>query len=151
MCDSANMAAVETSRESSVSVQRENSNVDLLNVDEYKGNLVITSKGNFEWFGEFGTLQGLFDRLLKKQTKWSKPSGGCRKLEVDELIVRWYSGNHSLTVNGIKDEEIKRHLRDLAKEEADHDINMSENSFDKQEHKGTSHSSTDDDELSESR
>ena len=70
---------------------------------------------------------------------------------MDELIVRWYSDNHSLTVNGIKDEEIKRHLRDLAKEEADHDINMSKNSFDKQEHKGTSHSSTDDDELSESR
>ena len=35
-------------------------------------------------------------------------------------------------------------------EEADHDINMSENCFDKQEHEGMSHSSSDDDGLSKS-
>ena len=75
--------------------------------------------------------------------------GSCRKLKVDELIIRWYSDNHSHTVNGIKDEEIKRRLRNLAMEEADHDINMSENCFDKHEDESSSHRSSDD-ELSQS-
>ena len=58
------MAAVETTRECSVPEEHGIRNVDLLNVEECKKNLVITSKGSFKWFGEFGTLQLLFDRIV---------------------------------------------------------------------------------------
>ena len=84
------MAAVETTRECSVPEEHGIRNVDLLNVEECKKNLVITSKGNFKWYREFGTLQLLFDRLLQKHTNWSKPGGSCRKLEINKLNIRWY-------------------------------------------------------------
>ena len=105
-----------------------NPNVGSSNVEECKRNLIITNKDCFKWFGEFGALQMLFNDILKSEISWSKPGGSCRKLEVDQLTVRWYSDNHSLTINGSKDEEIKSCLRDLAKEVVDHEdtVNTSE-------------------------
>ena len=100
--------------------------------DVYQNSLSITR--NFKWFGDFDNLQGLFNNLLNKQTSWSKPGGCCRKLEADNLTVRWYSENHSLTINGDKEYEIRSCLQNLAKEASDQDESLShicvENKYD---------------------
>ncbi|CAB4022671.1 Hypothetical predicted protein [Paramuricea clavata] len=126
--------ADESVRESSDFEKHYTLNVGSANVEECSRSLIITNKGSFKWSGEFEALQTLFDDILKSQTSWSKPGGSCRKLEVaDQLIVRWYSDSHSLTLNGSKDEEIKTCLRELAKEAIDHDMNTSDSSFENQE------------------
>ena len=118
--------ADESVRESSDAEKHYTLNVGSAKVEECSRSLIITNKGSFKWSGEFEALQTLFDDILNIQTSWSKPGGSCRKLEVaDQLIVRWYSDSHSLTLNGSKDEEIKTCLRELAKEAIDHDTNTS--------------------------
>jgi hypothetical protein len=126
--------ADESVRESSDFEKHYTHNVGSANVEECSRSLIITNKGSFKWSGEFEALQTLFDDILKSQTSWSKPGGSCRKLEIaDQLIVRWYSDSHSLTLNGSKDEDIKTCLRELAKEAVEHDMNTSNSSFENQE------------------
>ena len=112
-------------------------NVSSFNVDEYSPSLIVSNKGSFKWLGEFEALQRLFNDILKNETSWSKPGGSCRKLEVDQLIVRWYSDSHSLTINGYKDEKVKSCLREFAKEAVEHDMNTLKTCFEAQNDEST--------------
>ena len=119
-CQFDNDMAVSVSDRSDLEKHSITYNIASLNGNEYKRNLIITNKDSFKWFGDFEDLQMLFNNILNGETSWSKPGGGCRKLEVNQLTVRWYSDTNSLTISGSKDEEIKSCSRDLAKEAVDH-------------------------------
>ena len=77
--------------------------------------LTVTEKGKFKWNGLFEDLKTFMDELTGKETKWSTPSGHCKLLELDEVVVRWYSNSNSLTINGKLSEDIKTQLRIVAK------------------------------------
>ena len=54
--------------------------------------------------------------LTGKETKWSSPGGYCKLLELNEVVVRWYSDSNSLTINGKLCDEFKTQLIDLNKQ-----------------------------------
>jgi hypothetical protein len=53
------------------------------------------------------------NKITEQETKWSS-SGYCKMLDLDEVVVRWYSNNNSLTINGNMSENMKSQLRILA-------------------------------------
>jgi hypothetical protein len=53
------------------------------------------------------------NEITENETKWSS-SGYCKMLDLDEVVVRWYSNNNSLTINGNMSENMKSQLRILA-------------------------------------
>jgi hypothetical protein len=55
-------------------------------------------------------------KLTGKETKWSSPGGYCKLLELNEVVVRWYSDSNSLTINGKLCDEFKTQLIDLNKQ-----------------------------------
>ena len=74
----------------------------------------LTDKGKIKWNGPYEVLQKLMLKLTGEDVPWSSPGGECRKLELKEPEVRWYTGTKSLTVNGTKQEDIKSQLRVLS-------------------------------------
>ena len=76
-------------------------------------NLTVNEKGKFKWHGSFESLKTLMNKITEKETKWSS-SGYCKMLDLDEVVVRWYSNNNSLTINGNMSENMKSQLRILA-------------------------------------
>lgn len=66
--------------------------------------------------------------LTGKDTSWSSPGGGYKMFSLDDVQVRWYVNTKSLTINGIKNEEIKSKLRDLSNSvDAESTTNTAEN------------------------
>lgn len=72
--------------------------------------LRLTDKGGLKWYGSFESLETMMNELLKQPTKWSSPGGGSKLLDMDELVIRWYSQNNSLTVKGEASEDMKTQL-----------------------------------------
>ena len=79
-------------------------------LEQLKKHLVITTD-NLKWSGELEVLKDIMDCILNRQTNWTKPGGYCRKTEADDLIIRWYSDNHTLTTCGSISEDLIRYLR----------------------------------------
>ena len=82
-------------------------------VNSQAKNLTVNEKGKFKWHGSFENLKTLMNKITEKETKWSS-SGYCKMLDLDEVVVRWYSNNNSLTINGNMSENMKSQLRILA-------------------------------------
>ncbi|CAB4026123.1 Hypothetical predicted protein [Paramuricea clavata] len=78
--------------------------------------LVVNDKNKFKWIGPFEGLKNLMNELTGKETKWSSPGGYCKLLELNEVVVRWYSDSNSLTINGKLCDEFKTQLIDLNKQ-----------------------------------
>ena len=76
--------------------------------------LTVAEKGKFKWSGPVKDLKTLMNELTEKETRWSTPSGHCKLLQLDEVVVRWYSNSNSLTINGKLREDIKTQLRIVA-------------------------------------
>ena len=72
--------------------------------------LTITDKGKFRWSGSFEHLEAMMN-VLDKQIVWTSSGGDCKKMELDDLCVRWYTKNKSLTINGAGSEDLKSQLR----------------------------------------
>lgn len=53
------------------------------------------------------------NELLEEQTTWTTPGGDCRLLETNNIVVRWYSNNKSLTINGTESKDVKSQLRTI--------------------------------------
>ena len=51
------------------------------------------------------------NNILDKQIVWTSSSGDCKKMELDNLCVRWYTKNKSLTINRAGREDLKSQLR----------------------------------------
>ena len=76
--------------------------------------LIVNSKGKFKWNGSFEELKSLMNVLTKQETKWMAPSGNCKLFETNDLTVRWYYNNSSLTINGTASKDIKFKLNKMA-------------------------------------
>ena len=74
----------------------------------------LTDKGKIKWNGPYEMLQKLMVKLTGEDVLWSTPGGDCKMLKLNEVEVRWYTSNKSLTINGIKKEDLKSQLRVLA-------------------------------------
>ena len=74
----------------------------------------LTDKGKIKWNGPYEMLQKLMVKLTGEDALWSTPGGDCKMLKLNEVEVRWYTSNKSLTINGIKKEDLKSQLRVLA-------------------------------------
>jgi hypothetical protein len=72
--------------------------------------LIINEKGNFKWFGEFAGLCDFLERLELQTARWSTPGGGSKQLENEDVAIRWYCNNGTVTVKGKKAEEVKAKL-----------------------------------------
>ena len=80
--------------------------------------LHITKKGSLKWEGSFESLQSFFDLILKIETKWSTPRGGCKQYVADNsLEIRWYFSSKSLCFNGPDSENLKLQLINLIPKE----------------------------------
>ena len=64
----------------------------------------LTDKGKIQWNGPYEMLQKLMVKLTGEDVLWSTPGGDCKMLKLNEVEVRWYTSNKSLTINGIKKE-----------------------------------------------
>ena len=73
--------------------------------------LTINDKGKFRWSGTFEHLEAMMNSILDTQTVWTSSGGDCKKMELDDLCVRWYTKNKSLTINGAGSEDLKSQLR----------------------------------------
>ena len=82
----------------------------------------LTDKGKIKWNGPYEMLQKLMVKLTGEDVSWSTPGGDCKMLKLNEVEMRWYTSNKSLTISGIKKEDLKSQLRVLTtlvkKEEA---------------------------------
>ena len=52
------------------------------------------------------------NELIGKQTTWISTSG-YKKLELSDLVLRWYPNTKSLTINGEESDEIKSQLKTI--------------------------------------
>ena len=52
--------------------------------------------------------------LTEQETKWTAPGGNCKLLKTNDITVRWYYSNNSLTINGTASEDIKSKLNKIA-------------------------------------
>ena len=130
-----NMASVSTSsvvNESGLFDRRVAFNLDILNAEKVKKYLFSNNKGNLKWYGDFESLQELFDHILQHRSIWSKPGGHCRKLEEDGFIIRWYSDNSTMTVSEAQGDKIKRYLLHMSTKESDSNVDLSVSFADKQ-------------------
>ena len=130
-----NMASVSTSsvvNESGLFDRRVAFNLDILNAEKVKKYLFSNNKGNLKWYGDFESLQELFDHILQHRSNWSKPGGHCRKLEEDGFIIRWYSDNSTMTVSEAQGDKIKRYLLHMSTKESDSNVDLSVSFADKQ-------------------
>lgn len=75
-----------------------------------QSSLSTTERGSLKWYGTFEALQQLINDLLKVKSKWSSPGGGSRLFEGEEVAIRWYSNNGSLTLKGEKADDLKSQL-----------------------------------------
>ena len=83
-------------------------------IDVVSKYLVVKSKGKFKWNGSFEELKSLMSVLTEQETKWTAPGGNCKLLETNDITVRWYYSNNSLTINGTASEDIKSKLNKIA-------------------------------------
>ena len=81
------------------------------NFENVLRDLTVSDKGKFKWSGTFENLEIMMNNVLEKQTVWNSSGGDCKKLELDDLCVRWYMKNKSLTINGEGSEDLKSQLR----------------------------------------
>ena len=56
-----------------------------------------------------------YENLIEKEGRWTTPGGCCKLLDLDEVVVRWYTDNKSLRINGSSSEDIKSRLYIIAK------------------------------------
>ena len=80
------------------------------NFENVLRDLPVSDKGKFKWSGTFENLEIMMNNILEKQTVWNSSGGDCKKLELDDLCVRWYMKNKSLTINGEGSEDLKSQL-----------------------------------------
>lgn len=84
--------------------------------------LLITEKGKLKWRGDYGSLKSFLEDVLSIKGKWSSPGGGAKALNCEEVTIRWYCDNNTLTINGPEMERVKRSLDSLAIPIASSDI-----------------------------
>jgi hypothetical protein len=53
------------------------------------------------------------NKLTEKDSSWTTPGGYCKLLEIDDVVIRWYSDNKSLTISGKASDEFKTQLRTI--------------------------------------
>ena len=75
---------------------------------------VLTKRGSLKWEGSFESLKKLFDTVLKTETKWTTPAGGCKQYENSALYIRWYTINKTLTIKGLESQNLKSKLMTFA-------------------------------------
>ena len=68
--------------------------------------LLLTNKGKLKWRGEFESLQIFLEKDLNIKGKWTSASG-AKLLKTDDIQIRWYSQQETITLNGPKAEEYK--------------------------------------------
>ena len=76
--------------------------------------LFITNRGSFKWFGSFEKFKKLCDKILKIDSRWLVPRGGCKSFENEDITTRWYSTNNSLIIKGQDGESLRNELKLIA-------------------------------------
>lgn len=73
--------------------------------------LAMMEKGNIKWNGSFEGLKDFLNdqQLLVSTANWTS-RGGARLCETEDLTIRWYATNNSLTLKGKKADEVKAKL-----------------------------------------
>ena len=71
---------------------------------------MFTNKESLKWFGSFETLKQLVDCHLEASMKWSSPGGGCKLYEGDDISIRCYTTNSTLTIKENKANELRDKL-----------------------------------------
>ncbi len=79
------------------------------NFENVLQDLTVSDNGKFKWNGTFENLEIMMNNILEKQTVWNSASSDCKKL--DDLCVRWYMKNKSLTINREGSEDLKLELK----------------------------------------
>ncbi|CAB3997496.1 Hypothetical predicted protein [Paramuricea clavata] len=72
--------------------------------------LLLTNKGKLRWRGEFESLQIFLEKDLNIRGKWISASG-AKLLKTEDIQIRWYSQQETITLNGPKAEEYKSLLK----------------------------------------
>ena len=67
--------------------------------------LIITEKGKLKWRGDLITLQLFLDETLNIRGNWTTASG-AKTLKNENVIIRWYTYNESLTIGGSDAEKV---------------------------------------------
>lgn len=88
---------------------------DEISVKETVNPLAITDKGKCKWKGEFKSLQKFVEEVLEIKGKWTSPGGGSKQIKTEDISIRWYEQNQTITLSGSKAEECRRCLEHLAK------------------------------------
>ena len=81
------------------------------NFENVLQHLTVSDNGKFKWNGTFENLEIMMNNILEKQTVWNSSGGDCKKLELDDLCMRWYMKNKSLTINREGSEDLKSELK----------------------------------------
>jgi hypothetical protein len=77
--------------------------------------LFVTSKGTLKSFDSFDKLKQFCDNRLKIGSKWLSPGGGCKSLDNEDVVIRWYSTNKSHVIKGPKGELLRNEFKLIAK------------------------------------
>ena len=85
-----------------------------MNEDNSQAELFITTRGSFKWLGSFDELKKFCDKILKIDSRWLVPGGGCKSFENEDITIRWYSTNNSLIIKGQDGESLRNELKLIA-------------------------------------
>ena len=72
--------------------------------------LIITEKGKLKGHSDLISLQLFLDETLNIRGNWTTASR-VKTLKDDNVIIRWYSYNESLTIGGSDAEKVKLYLK----------------------------------------
>ena len=62
----------------------------------------------------FEELKKCCDKILKIDSRWLVPGGGCKSFENEDITIRWYSTNNSLIIKGQDGESLRNELKLIA-------------------------------------
>ena len=81
----------------------------------------MNERGTFKWIGQFSDLCEFIEQLeiqpASQPAKWTTPGGGSKLFENSDISIRWYANNGTLTVNGMKAEEVKAKLMSVIQDD----------------------------------
>ena len=79
--------------------------------------IVLTEKGNLKWFDLFEELRDIISELKMPSGKWSTPGDGSKQYDGEDVSIRWYSTNGTITIKGKKAEKVKAELLSINENE----------------------------------
>ena len=84
-------------------------------IKKLQTHLSLLTRVNVNGLENVSQLQLFVEEVLEIKSKWTAPGGNSKQLKTEDVSIRWYEQNRSITWSGSKAKEYRRSLEIPAK------------------------------------